>query len=192
MTQPNPDSFEAVEPEPVLAPVTLVLGGARSGKSGYAESLIEAACRSDPYGIYLATAEPGDAEMAARIRRHKARRGTGWITIEEPLELASALATHAAPGRPILVDCLTLWLNNLTGAGREPVAETRSLTDALPDLPGPVVFVSNEVGLGIVPENRIARAFRDHAGRLHQAVAVHAQRVVFMTAGLPQTLKGEI
>jgi adenosylcobinamide kinase/adenosylcobinamide-phosphate guanylyltransferase len=180
----RPEPFRATTP---LAPVTLILGGARSGKSEHAERMIEA---TGP-GLYLATAEAGDKEMAERIRRHRERRGAGWDTAEEPLALAPALAALARPERPILVDCLTLWLSNLMQAERDVAAETTGLAEALPGLAGPVVFVSNEVGLGIVPENDMARAFRDHAGRLHQAVAARAGLVVFMAAGLPLTLKDE-
>jgi adenosylcobinamide kinase/adenosylcobinamide-phosphate guanylyltransferase len=167
--------------------VTLILGGARSGKSRYAECLIEA---HGP-GLYLATAEAGDPEMAERIRRHKARRGDRWATVEEPLALAAALAAESRPGRPVLVDCLTLWLSNVMHAGRDVDGEIAGLADALPGLSGPVVFVSNEVGLGIVPESALARAFRDHAGRLHQAIAERAGLVVLMAAGLPLVLKDE-
>lgn len=169
----------------VLPAVTLVLGGARSGKSTYAERLIG---ESGP-ALYLATAEAGDAEMAERIRLHRARRGPGWETVEEPLELPEALARCARPGRPILVDCLTLWLGNLMGAGRDIDAATASLLAALAGAAGPVVLVSNEVGLGIVPATPLGRAFRDHAGRLNQAVAASATFVVFIAAGLPLILK---
>ena len=170
----------------VLPPVTLVLGGARSGKSRHAETLVEAqpgAC------IYLATAEPGDEEMAERIRRHRARRGVRWETLEEPLDLAAALRRAARPDGAVLVDCLTLWLSNLLGAARDAGSETQRLVAALPELSRPVVFVSNEVGLGIVPEGALARAFVDHAGRLHQSLAGAAQSVLFMAAGLPLVLK---
>jgi adenosylcobinamide kinase/adenosylcobinamide-phosphate guanylyltransferase len=170
-----------------LPAVTFVLGGTRAGKSEFAEALIE----RQGGGVYLATAEPRDGEMAARIARHRARRGKSWATVEEPLELANALAVHAAPERAILVDCLTLWLSNLMSAGRDVAAETKRLTDALP-CSGPVVFVSNEVGLGIVPDNALAREFRDEAGRLHQAIAAKAGLVVFMAAGLPVVLKREM
>ena len=169
-----------------LPPVTLVLGGARSGKSRHAETLVEAqpgAC------IYLATAEPGDEEMAERIRRHRARRGARWETLEEPLDLSGALRRAARPDGAVLVDCLTLWLSNLLGAARDVDAETQDLVSALPALAGPVVFVSNEVGLGIVPEGALARAFVDHAGRLHQTLAGAAHSVLFMAAGLPLALK---
>lgn len=168
-----------------LAGVTLVLGGARSGKSAYAEALV---ARADT-PVYLATAEAGDGEMAERIRLHRARRGPHWTTVEEPLDLAGRLAALAAPGRAVLVDCLTLWLSNLIGAGRNLDAAGTGLVRALPALIGPVVFVANEVGLGIVPDNALARAFRDAAGRLNQEIAAAADRVVFVAAGLPLTLK---
>ncbi|MGO8921242.1 MAG: bifunctional adenosylcobinamide kinase/adenosylcobinamide-phosphate guanylyltransferase [Stellaceae bacterium] len=171
-----------------LPRVLLVLGGARSGKSRYAESVIEAAACP---AVYLATAEPRDSEMQERIRRHRARRGPRWTTLEEPLDLAPCLAREARADRPILVDCLTLWLANLLEAGRAVEQEAASLVEALGALAGPVILVANEVGLGIVPENALARAFRDHAGRLNQAVASRASRVVFIAAGLPLTLKDQ-
>ena len=168
-----------------LPPLTLILGGARSGKSAFAEALL--GDHAEP--VYLATAEIKDDEMADRIRHHRLRRGARWATVEEPFDLTGALATHSRPGRPLLVDCLTLWLSNLL-LGDAPVeAEIRRLTDTLPALPGPVVLVSNEVGLGIVPDNPLARSFRDHAGRLNQAVAACCQHVVFVAAGLPLILK---
>ncbi len=169
-----------------LPRVTLVLGGARSGKSAHAESLVEAS-RGRP--VYLATAAAGDAEMAERIAHHRARRGQRWQTVEEPLELAETLGRVAAPDTVVLVDCLTLWLSNLYGAGRDVQDESNRLTHSLDHVSGPVVLVSNEVGLGIVPDNALARQFRDDAGRLHQAVAEIADRVVFVAAGLPLTLK---
>lgn len=171
-----------------------MLGGARSGKSAHAERLVE----SQPGPChYLATAEAGDAEMAERIAAHRARRGGRWLTLEEPLELAEALALDGraarratqAPAGAVLVDCLTLWLSNLLAAGRDPAEEGRRLLEALPGLAAPVVFVSNEVGLGLVPMNALARRFRDEAGRLNQAVAAAADRVVFVAAGLPLVLK---
>ena len=173
---------------PALPKVTLVLGGARSGKSRFAEGLI-AAHPGRP--IYLATAEAGDAEMAERIRRHRARRGDAWATIEEPLELAGALTSVPRDNAAVLVDCLTLWLSNLIAAGRNVEREIQSLIECLPKVAAPVIFVSNEVGLGIVPDNALARAFRDHAGFLHQAVASAADRVYFVAAGLPLLLKKE-
>ena len=168
-----------------LPPLTLVLGGARSGKSRYAESLF--AGRLEP--IYLATAQAGDAEMTARIRHHQQRRGDRWQTVEEPLDLVLALEMHARPGRAILVDCLTLWLTNVLLADLDVEAECERLASHLVGLNAPVVFVSNEVGLGIVPDNALTRAFRDHAGWLNQKVAARCQRVVFVAAGLPLLLK---
>lgn len=174
-----------------LPRVTLVLGGARSGKSRYAESLIESALSGDRYegAAYLATAEPLDAEMAARIDEHRRRRGDAWRTVEAPLDLVAALAAHAESARPVLVDCLTLWLSNVIGAGRDAESEATALAGRLRDLSGPVVLVSNEVGLGIVPDNALAREFRDRAGRLNQMVAEMADRVVFVAAGLPIIMK---
>ena len=171
---------------PGLAPVTLVLGGARSGKSRHAEAMVES--QPGPC-VYLATAQAGDREMAARIAAHRARRGRRWSTVEEPLDVVEALSGACGPDRAVLVDCLTLWLSNLLGAERPVAAECGRLLAALPELAGPVVFVSNEVGQGVVPDNALARAFVDHAGRLHQDLAAAAQRVVFMTAGLPHELK---
>ena len=170
-----------------LPRTTLVLGGARSGKSAYAEGLIRAAA---PIATYLATAEAGDGEMSERIAHHRAVRGAaGWITIEEPLDLVGTLRRVTRTDRPVLVDCLTLWLSNLMHAERDIAAETAALAACCAGLAGPVVLVSNEVGQGIVPDNALARAFRDHAGRLHQAIAATADRVVFVTAGLPMVLK---
>ena len=169
-----------------LPRLTLVLGGARSGKSRHGEALVESqpgAC------VYLATAEARDAEMAARIRAHRARRGARWRTVEAPLDLIGELAGAARPDGAVLVDCLTLWLANIMAAGRDVSAETGTLVEALATLAGPVVLVSNEVGLGIVPDNALARAYMDNAGRMNQAVAATAQRVVAMHVGLAQILK---
>ena len=166
--------------------VCLVLGGARSGKSAFAE---EAAAASGRELVYIATAEAGDDEMARRIARHRARRGAGWTTLEEPLALAETLAAQAGEGRAVLVDCLTLWLANALAAGRSPEAEGDRLAAALAAVCGPVVLVANEVGQGIVPANAQARRFRDHAGILNRKVAAAAGRVVFVVAGLAQTLK---
>jgi adenosylcobinamide kinase/adenosylcobinamide-phosphate guanylyltransferase len=170
----------------MLPRLALVLGGARSGKSRHAETLIEQAAS---VALYVATAEALDDEMRARVALHRARRGPRWTTIEEPLALAQLLAAEARPARPILVDCLTLWLSNLMQSGMDAGGEIDALLAALPALRGPVVMVANEVGLGIVPENALARAFRDHAGRLNRDIAAAADRVVFIAAGLPLVLK---
>ena len=171
-----------------LPRVTLILGGARSGKSRHAEAMVEEAAAN---GLYIATAAAGDGEMAMRIRHHRERRGPFWTTVEEPLHLAHAIEAHALPGRPILVDCLTLWLSNLMMEGRAVEAATDRLLTALEESTVPVVLVANEVGQGIVPDNALARAFRDHAGRINQRIAAAADRVVMMVAGLPMTVKGE-
>lgn len=168
--------------------VTLVLGGARSGKSRHAEKLIEA---SGLEAVYIATGRAFDGEMEQRIATHKDRRGASWRTVEAPFDLARAIAGHAAPGAAILVDCLTLWVTNLMLDDRDVAAECDVLVSGLSrPMPSPIVLVSNEVGLGIVPDNAMARAFRDHAGRLHQAIAAIASKVTFVAAGLPLTLKG--
>ncbi len=165
---------------------TLVLGGARSGKSAWAEALL-----AGGPALYLATGQALDGEMDERIRHHRARRGPRWTTVEEPLELTAALARHASPDRPVLVDCLTLWLSNLMHAGRDADADAAGLCEFLAAPAGPVVLVSNEVGLGLVPETRLGRDFRDHQGRLNQRVAAICRRVVFLAAGLPLFLKDE-
>ena len=128
--------------------------------------------------------------MAARIAHHRARRDDFWQTVEEPLDLASAILASADPRQPVLVDCLTLWLSNLMGAGRIVAHESEALLGALRDAAGPVVLVANEIGMGLVPETPLGREFRDEAGRLNQAVAALADRVVFIAAGLPLVLKG--
>jgi adenosyl cobinamide kinase/adenosyl cobinamide phosphate guanylyltransferase len=165
--------------------LTLVLGGARSGKSRYAESLVAAL---PPPWIYVATAQAGDAEMAERIAAHRARRGANWRTVEAPCDLAAAL-TDAEDRLPVIVDCLTLWLSNRMLAGADIDAETAQLETALAGRRAPVVLVSNEVGLGIVPDNALARRFRDLQGRLNQRMAARAGRVVLMVAGLPLVVK---
>jgi adenosylcobinamide kinase/adenosylcobinamide-phosphate guanylyltransferase len=167
---------------------TLVLGGTRSGKSAFAERLVRG---SAPRKIYLATATPGDDEMRQRIAHHRLRRGDGWRTIEEPLELTAALARASAADCAVLVDCLTLWLSNLMHAGRESDSEMQRLTDWLRQATAPVVLVSNEIGLGLVPETPLGRRFRDAQGRLNQAVAAAVANVVFVAAGLPLWLKGQ-
>jgi len=167
-----------------LGTLTLVLGGARSGKSAYAESLF-----TGPAAVYVATAEAIDDEMRERIARHRARRGESWTTVEAPLEPGGAVRAHARGDSGILVDCLTVWLGNLMHAGRDLDREAGSLLESLATPAVPVVLVANEVGLGVVPDNPMARAFRDHAGRLNQALAARADRVVLVTAGLPLVLK---
>lgn len=170
-----------------MASVTLVLGGARSGKSSHAERL---AADASPRRTYIATAQALDDEMATRITHHQSRRDSSWRTVEAPLGLSDAIAAEAAPDRVVLIDCLTLWLSNLLLADRDIEEESDALIAALENATGPLILVSNEVGLGIVPDNALARAFRDHAGRLNQRVAEAADKVVFIAAGLPMTLKG--
>jgi adenosylcobinamide kinase / adenosylcobinamide-phosphate guanylyltransferase len=165
---------------------TLVLGGARSGKSRHAERL---ALETGLVPVYLASAQALDDEMARRIAAHRARRGGAWRTVEEPLDLVGTLQRECAPERIVLVDCLTLWLTNLMVAERDVEAAGARLLEALPGLAGPVLLVSNEVGQGIVPDNVMARKFVDHAGCLHQGIAEQADAVVLMTAGLPHRLK---
>lgn len=163
-----------------------MLGGARSGKSAHAEALV---LGSGLQPVYVATAQALDGEMAARIEHHRARRGAAWRTVEAPLELAATVADLAAAERAVLVDCLTLWLTNLMLAGRDVEAEGSRLLAALAAARGPVVLVSNEVGLGIVPLDALSRAFVDHAGRLHQRLGAVVDRVRFVAAGLPLDLK---
>ncbi len=169
---------------------TLILGGARSGKSALAERLAGDSGRDV---VYIATAQPGDGEMAERIAHHRARRPARWLIVEEPLRLAAALQAYARPERCVLVDCLTLWLSNLLGAGGPALADERdALLRLLPELPGTIVLVSNEVGLGVVPMGELSRRFVDEAGRLHQSLAARCQRVLFVAAGLPLALKGNL
>lgn len=166
----------------------LVLGGARSGKSRLAEAIV---MRSGLGRTYLATATAGDAEMMARIAEHRSRRdGQGWETVEEPMALEAALRARAGEGTAILVDCLTLWLSNIMLSGADVDRRTKELSGTLADLPGLTVFVSNEVGLGLIPETPLGRRFRDAQGRLNQAIAAAADRVLFVAAGLPIAIKG--
>lgn len=182
------------------AMIELVIGGARSGKSAWAEG------RARESGLsvtYVATARAEDAEMARRVAHHQARRPAPWRLAEAPLHLAAALRDHAREDRCLVVDCLTLWLSNLFFAGRAAAqaeagaaidcallaAETAALLDALPALPGRVILVSNEVGWGIVPMHPVSRLFADEQGRLNQRVAALADRVTLTVAGLPLTLK---
>ncbi|MET0483547.1 MAG: bifunctional adenosylcobinamide kinase/adenosylcobinamide-phosphate guanylyltransferase [Aestuariivirgaceae bacterium] len=165
---------------------TLILGGARSGKSRHAEMLGRA------HGgalVYIATGEAGDSEMAERIKRHRLGRGPEWTTIEEPVELVAAVSREAGPRRFVLIDCITLWISNLMGLRRAVPAEVDALARAIEAAPGAVCLVSNEVGLGIVPDNAMARAFRDEAGLAHQRLAAVCEEVVLMVAGLPVFLK---
>jgi adenosylcobinamide kinase/adenosylcobinamide-phosphate guanylyltransferase len=170
----------------VTAKITLVTGGARSGKSRYGESLITAL---PPPWVYVATAEAGDAEMAARIAEHRKRRSDGWTIIEEPQELASVFS-HINEATPAIVDCLTFWLSNRLLADADLEKETEKLVGVLTNHAGPVVLVTNEVGSGIVPDNALARRFRDAQGRFNQRMAALADRVVLVVAGLPLVLKG--
>lgn len=178
----------------------LILGGARSGKSTLAE---RRATESGLEVVYIATAEAGDAEMARRIAHHRTRRPAAWRTVECPLTLARALAKEARPERCLLVDCLTLWLSNLIFAGRAAAqaeageaiecpllaAETAALVETLPQLPGRIILVSNEVGWGLVPPNPLARLFTDEQGRLNQRLAAVCDHVTLVAAGLPLALK---
>jgi adenosylcobinamide kinase/adenosylcobinamide-phosphate guanylyltransferase len=168
------------------ARTVLVLGGARSGKSRYALSLAEA---SAPERLMIATAEALDTEMAARIARHRAERGAGWTTREAALELAQTLKEEARPGRPAVVDCVTLWLTNVLLAERDVEAAIAELAALVPMLPGPAIFVSNEVGQGITPPSKLGREFQDWQGRANQALAAACDAVVAVTAGLPRLLK---
>ncbi|MDO9601841.1 MAG: bifunctional adenosylcobinamide kinase/adenosylcobinamide-phosphate guanylyltransferase [Rhodocyclaceae bacterium] len=168
--------------------IELIIGGARSGKSSYAErQALDACAGADMRVTYIATGEARDDEMAQRIARHRTRRPAGWHTVEEPLALAGALRRRAASDVCLLVDCLTLWLTNVLLGEREE--EIDKLLAALPNLPGRILLVSNEVGWGIVPENALARRFRDEQGRLNQRVAELADRVTLVAAGLPLPLK---
>jgi adenosylcobinamide kinase/adenosylcobinamide-phosphate guanylyltransferase len=167
----------------------LILGGARSGKSRLAERL---AAESGLAVVYLATSQALDGEMSSRIREHRERRPAHWGLIEEPLQLARVLREQAEPGRCLLVDCLTLWLTNLLmlDDAQRLVAERDALLDVLAGLPGRIIFVSNETGLGVVPMGELSRRYVDEAGWLHQALAERCERVVFTVAGLPMILKG--
>lgn len=167
----------------------LILGGARSGKSRLAEKL---ANDSAMPVTYIATSQPQDGEMNARVALHRQRRPSHWGLIEEPLELARVLREHAAPGQCLLVDCLTLWLTNLLMLDdpQRLGVEREHLLDCLASLPGEIIFVSNETGLGVVPLGELTRRYVDEAGWLHQALAERCQRVVLTVAGLPLTLKG--
>ncbi|MDO8437704.1 MAG: bifunctional adenosylcobinamide kinase/adenosylcobinamide-phosphate guanylyltransferase [Nitrosomonadaceae bacterium] len=179
---------------------TLVLGGTRSGKSIYAEKL---AMASDKEVIYIATAQAGDAEMTARIARHRQQRNHAWITVEEPLALGTVIAKWSRPDRLILVDCLTIWLSNLLFIQEQAFPDVGEIIPpacfseqrecflyALKNAVGDVILVSNEIGMGVVPQGAISRWFVDEAGCLNQAVAASCERTVWVAAGLPLLLKG--
>lgn len=182
----------------------LILGGARSGKSRLAEQRAVVCEALGMEVVYIATAEAHDAEMAERLAHHQNRRPAHWVTIEEPVKLAETLRAKAAPERCLIVDCMTLWLSALVFKGRagsqmetgEPIdcvlfkQERQALLDTLPTLPGEIILVSNEIGAGVVPENRLARRFADEQGRLNQALAARCERVTLCVAGLPLSLRG--
>jgi len=174
---------------PQTAVKTLILGGVRSGKSRLAERLAVASGRRV---VYVATAVVGDEEMVRRIQAHRSRRPRDWLVVEEPLALGRVLADMAAPGRCLIVDCLTLWLTNLLSQG-EPsrlASERATLLAAVPALAGDLVLVGNETNMGVIPLGEISRRYCDEAGLLHQALAARCDRVVLTVAGLPQVLKG--
>lgn len=171
-----------------LPPLSLVLGGAASGKSAFAEALVRRVCDQP---AYIATAQVFDDEMAAKVAAHQAMRGQGWTTIEEPLDIAAAF--DAAPkGVPVLIDCATLWLTNVILCEHDLDHAQRGFLDAVTDASRPVVVVSNETGQGIVPENALARRFRNAQGQLNQDIAARADLVVAVMAGLPLVLKGNL
>lgn len=172
----------------VMSKFTLVIGGARSGKSSFAESLVLATSRPRRY---IATAQAWDDEMRARIAQHRDQRGDGWITAEAPLDLVGALA-DAKAGEVVMVDCATLWLSNQLLGDANLDLQTATLLGAIAACPAPVIVVSNEVGWSIVPDNALARAFRDAQGRLNQLMAAQADLVVAVMAGLPIVLKGQL
>lgn len=168
--------------------IELVIGGARSGKSSYAESVAK---QSGKAVIYIATAEVGDQEMAQRIEKHKAQRPQEWQVIEEPLQLATVLKQYSREDNCLLVDCLTLWLSNclFKGTGTSWQTYKSELLATLESLSGQVILVTNEVGCGIVPMGEVSRRYVDEAGWLHQAIAAQAEKVTLVTAGLPMSLK---
>lgn len=172
----------------ILPRLTLVLGGAASGKSAFAENLV---LRADLAPVYIATAQVFDDEMAAKVSRHRDIRSDRWHTIEEPLNVAGALA-QCDTDQAVLIDCATLWLTNVILGDRDMAADMADLLDALRNCPAPVVIVSNEVGQGIVPDNALSRSFRNAQGTLNQAIAAEAELVVAVMAGLPLALKGSL
>lgn len=169
--------------------ISLVLGGARSGKSRYAENLAKASAQPV---IYIATAEVRDEAIKARVALHLADRPEHWQTVESPLQLAQTIKCYAHADTTLLVDCLTMWLTNLLCAEEANLtAETQALLEQLEQLPGDIILVSNEVGMGIIPMGALTRDYVDAAGRLHQDIAAIAERVVLVVAGLPMALKGK-
>ncbi len=168
---------------------TLILGGVRSGKSRLAEQI---ATDSKLNVCYIATAQVGDAEMRKRIVAHRARRPEDWVLVEEPYQLGSVLAEHAAPDRCLLVDCMTLWLTNLLTADNVKLfkLERDNLLSALPTLSGKIILVTNETNMGVVPMGKLSRRFCDESGILHQELAQHCEQVILTVAGLPHVLKG--
>ncbi|WP_428351185.1 bifunctional adenosylcobinamide kinase/adenosylcobinamide-phosphate guanylyltransferase [Lichenifustis flavocetrariae] len=174
------------EPAALAVRSCLVLGGARSGKSAHAQALAEGSGLSP---VYLATADIWDAEMESRVALHRAARDGRWRTVEEPLALSAALGREAVPGSLVVVDCLTLWLTNLMLGGHDIEKAVQGLAACLGNLPAPVILVSNEVGGGIVPDNRLGREFRDAQGRLNQSIAQVCDTVVLVTAGQPLMIK---
>jgi adenosylcobinamide kinase / adenosylcobinamide-phosphate guanylyltransferase len=177
----------SVVPQIPLAVTTLVLGGARSGKSGFAEKLAK---ETGLKRVYIATAQAFDTEMSERIGKHQNDRASdGWHTIEEPIHLATVIVREAKPDTVLLVDCLTLWLSNAMLAELDIADVQTKLLKAVYNAQGPIIFVSNEVGMGLVPETPLGRRFRDAQGRLNQAIAAQVPCVVFVAAGLPIKLK---
>jgi len=168
-----------------LPPLTLVLGGQRSGKSAYAEKHMRDG------GVYLATGHASDDEMAERISAHQDRRGEGWVTVEERFDLVKALerARKLYADKPVLIDSLGMWISNMLHEGRAPVVEADFLAEAMHKHPAPIIAVSEEVGLGVIPMNAVARSFVDALGIVNQITAAEADRVVLVVAGLPQILK---
>jgi adenosylcobinamide kinase / adenosylcobinamide-phosphate guanylyltransferase len=182
----------AEAPRVLMSPSLFVVGGARSGKSAFAQHRAEAyAAERGAELVFVATAEPHDDEMRERIARHRADRSARWRTVEATRDLAPVLAEQTAPDRIVLVDCLTLWLSNRLLEGDDLDAAAEVLASALRSVEGPLILVSNEVGLGIVPDNALARRFRDAQGRLNQAVAAICSEVVLVSVGLPLLLKSD-
>ena len=172
--------------------ISLVVGGCRSGKSQYALKIAEKVDANRQ--VFIATCQPYDDEMRERIEKHRQQRSDAWLTVEAPLELPEAIGAYTAPDTVVLVDCLTLWISNILlqpDHTRDGGVETQTgrLVEALSDANGPIILVSNEVGTGIVPENRLARLFRDTAGAVNQQVAAVAGSVIWMVAGIPVTIK---